>query len=88
MTLMLSLVVDFIVGFFGFLDGILPASPFREIINSWEGLGNGLGWLNWLVPVGLMLTILTAWLALMVIWFGIDVVVRRAKGITSGKAVS
>lgn len=85
---MLSLVVGFITGFLGFLDGVLPASPFRELINSWQGLGDGLGWLNWLVPVGLMFGLLGAWIGLLVVWFGIDFVVRRAKDITKGKAMS
>ena len=83
---MLSLVVGVITGILGFFDSILPASPFRALIDSWGSLGEGIGWLNWLVPVGVLLTILGAWLSLMVIWYGVVIVMRRAKEVTGGKA--
>lgn len=58
--------LDFIVGFLrsvmGNIVDLLPQSPFQEYYSGFGIAQQGLGWLNWFVPVGTLLAIMTAWL--------------------------
>lgn len=41
---------------------LLPASPFEGFLNSIELNSKYVGWLNWFVPVGGIITVIEAWL--------------------------
>ena len=58
------------------LIGILPVSPFRQFINS-IGAIPYMGYVNWFFPVGQCLTILTAWVAAIAIFYGISWILRQ-----------
>lgn len=53
----------------------LPTSPFQNFIDSWVA-PEYLGWLNWFIPVSQILTILTAWLASIAIFYLFSVIMR------------
>ncbi len=59
---MLDFVVDFLRSVLGGLVDLLPASPFEQFYSAFNVIGQGLGWLNWFVPVGTILGIMVAWL--------------------------
>lgn len=60
----------------GLLIAILPASPFPSIIETIGELPM-LGYLNWFIPVGKLLGILTAWASAILIFFGIAWIFRQ-----------
>lgn len=76
-----SAILGIINKFVGILASILPGSPLRPFIDSLDlsGWETGLGWLNWLVPVGFILEVLSAWLAAYVIYLLYSVIMRWAK---------
>ena len=59
--------IDFVlnvVGFFAsFLNSLLPESPFQSLITTTQIFSTGLGWLNWVCPIGSMCALFAAWLA-------------------------
>lgn len=63
---MLSAIVSLLQGIIGWLNSVLPSSPFQDLLNGAEGLQLGLGWLNWFVPIGGMLAVFTAFLAALI----------------------
>lgn len=76
---MLSFLASLIQGVVGFLVSFLPDSPLRAFGDVLEGVSLGLGWLNWLVPVGPMLAVLTAWLAALLVWYGVRMALRKSE---------
>lgn len=58
--------LDFLVGFLrsvmGGLVSLLPQSPFQDFYSTLGMVSDGLRWLNWFVPVGTLLGIMTVWL--------------------------
>lgn len=59
---------------------LLPESPFANLsLATVPGFANVMGWINYFVPIGPMLGIFTAYLAAVLIWFGIRWVLRLAK---------
>lgn len=60
---MLDFLVEFLRSVLGSVVSLLPASPLESVYGSLAIVGEGLGWLNWFVPVGTLLGIMTAWLA-------------------------
>lgn len=79
---MLGFLADLLGGVLGFLQRFLPDSPFQSIIEGTDSLRLGLGWLNWVLPVGDCLAIAALWLAALVVWIG----VRLALGKTMDMA--
>lgn len=59
---MLDMLVGFLRSVLGGLIDLLPQSPFQDIYSTLNVVGDGLGWLNWFVPVGTLLGIMTVWL--------------------------
>ena len=49
---------------FGFLDTLLPTSPFEQYITANNQISLGISWLNWVFPIGEMLAIMVVWLGL------------------------
>lgn len=82
---MLAFIVGVCGTFFRFLAGVLPESPFGSIVLA-EQLDTALGWLNWVVPVGDMLTLMGVWLTALIAAFVIKVVIQRAFGAFSAVA--
>lgn len=74
---MLSFLADLLKGIVGFLVQFLPDSPLRAFGDVLEGASLGLHWLNWLVPVGAMLGLFTAWLVALLAWFGARLVLGK-----------
>lgn len=58
--------------------GMLPLSPFTEVIESLEQLPF-LGYLNWFIPVGTILNIFSLWLAAYGTYLTISIILRWAK---------
>lgn len=76
---MLEAILSLFNSIFGILNGLLPDSPFTDLVQVNEQLLLGLGWLNWLLPLSEML-------AMMVVWLGVCVVVvavRTALDVTA-----
>lgn len=60
------------------LAQILPLSPFRPFLESFQDIPY-LGYLNWFVPVGEILTVLSAWCTTIGIFYLYSVVLRWIK---------
>lgn len=62
------------------LKTVLPRSPFADFISSWVA-PEGLGWLNWLFPVGTCLRILAAWLLAYGLYLAYSIILRWLKAV-------
>lgn len=59
---------------------LLPESPFAGIsLAKIPGFANVLGWINYFVPIGAMLSIFTTYLLAVMIWYGVRWVLRLAQ---------
>lgn len=81
---MLSWLSGLLRGILGFLNGLLPDSPFADALTGLDGLQQGMGWLNWFCPVGDCLAIFGLWLAAALVWAAVDFALQKATGVTSG----
>ena len=61
---MLAAILGLFQGIAGWLTQILPESPFTNMAIP-EGMQQGLGWLNWFLPLGDMLALMGAACALL-----------------------
>lgn len=61
---MVSVLVQFFQTVLGWLNSILPSSPFTEFLVVAEDLRLGLAWLNWCMPLGAMFGLLVTWVGL------------------------
>lgn len=59
---MVSILTQLFGTILGFLDGILPGSPFAEWLAVTDDLLLGLSWLNWVMPMTDMIALMTAWI--------------------------
>lgn len=75
---MLAFMKEILDAFLAVLVSLLPRSPFAETIDSLEGLPF-LGYLNWFVPVGEMLSAAMLWLAAITVYYLYSVVARWVK---------
>lgn len=57
---------------------LLPSSPFRGFINNFQA-PDYLGWVNWFFPVGTCLTILSAWLTAISLFYFYSILARWVK---------
>ena len=81
---MLSWLSTLLSGILGFFNDVLPDSPFQDVLQGAEDLQMGLAWLNWLIPVGDMLGIFLAYLAVLLIWAAVDFAFSKGeKGVFS-----
>ena len=69
---MLSWVLGVVSGICQFLGNVLPDSPFQSFIATADGIQTGLGYLNWLVPIGDLILIFAAWLGVLLVWAAAD----------------
>lgn len=57
----------------------LPISPFQRFFANWDGLDlirQYMGWINWFVPVGTIIEILTIWLTAIGVFYGVMAILR------------
>lgn len=59
---MLDMLVEFLRSALSGLVSLLPQDPFVDVFSGFGALSQGLGWLNWFVPVGALLGIMSVWL--------------------------
>ncbi|MFD5023411.1 hypothetical protein ACFWMP_31440 [Paenibacillus sp. NPDC058367] len=57
---------------------LLPQSPFADLSLAKfpETFGNVMGWINYFVPIGAMLGIMTTYLAAVMIWYTVRWILR------------
>lgn len=60
------------------LTSILPLSPFQQYIDQFRGL-EYLSWLNWFVPIGPILGVLSAWLTVVAAFYLYSIILRWVK---------
>lgn len=77
---MLSWISSLLSGILGFFNSVLPDSPFADVLQGSEDLQTGLAWLNWLMPIGDMLGIFLAYLAVLLVWAAVDFALSKAEG--------
>ena len=58
---------------------VLPDSPFKLLDKS--PIGEYIGYINYFVPLDFMLDSISAWLAAIVIYYGVQIIMRWAKAI-------
>lgn len=73
MFTLLGMLVRWIVGT---AAKLLPESPLRDVVLG-DGLGTGLGWLNWLVPMRAIVALVDVWLVAVLAWRLYKVVSRN-----------
>lgn len=74
---MLAFIVDLLGGLFGWLNSVLPLSPFQQLVDNFTAVGNGFHWLNWFVPIADMLSVFVAFLAVLIAWYVIHIVLTE-----------
>lgn len=81
---MISAIIGFVSGIVGWLASVLPDSPFAGLFTGNQSILTGLGWLNWLLPVGDLLAIFGLFLAVLLIWAAVDFAISKATGAVTG----
>lgn len=71
-------ILDFLYGLAVLAIGWLPDSPFQtqEFRNTLLGFSDLMGQINYFVPVGQMLTITGAYVAAVLVWYGVRWILR------------
>lgn len=72
----LGFIGDALGGLFGWLADNLPQSPFADITLD-GATGDALGWLNWVVPFGDIMALFAAWLAVVLVVWGVRFVIKH-----------
>ena len=67
-------------GFGSLISKILPLSPFSKYINQLSGLPY-LGYLNWFIPIGTILTIFATYLGAVAIYYLYTIILRWVRAI-------
>ena len=75
---MLSFMSEMLSKFFSMILKVFPTDPFMSTIYILQQIPS-LGWLNWIVPVGDMLKIMTLWLGAIVVYYIWSVIARWIK---------
>ena len=83
---MLDFLATLFGGIFGFLNDHLPNSPFQQWVSGASVLHDGLGYLNFFVPVGDLIGIFLAYVALLAIWIAVRAILGKTEGI-AGKLI-
>lgn len=74
---LLNLLIKALGGIISFILGILPNSPFQKI--DFSAVQEHLGGLAWILPISSVVTIFTAWLSCIIIYYIYQVVLRWIK---------
>lgn len=79
--------VDAILGFFGLIFGwissFLPENPFIGVVEILDDMRLGIGWLNWFVPLGEMLSLMALWLAAIAAVLTVKIAINATTSIAS-----
>lgn len=67
---------------FSALISILPGDPFRGFLDEFASIPY-LGYLNWFIPVGRCVQIGAAWLAAIVVFYGIQFLIKQIGNLTA-----
>lgn len=78
MDLLYNNMINFVNSFLGIVIKALPKSPFAEFIANWDP-PQYLGWLNWLLPVGQILSVTAIWLTAISAFYLISIIARWIK---------
>lgn len=81
---MLSAILAFFGAVFGFLGGLLPESPFRQLLGVTEQLRMGISWLNYFVPIDTFVTMFGLWLAACVAYIALRVFIHKLLSVLPG----
>lgn len=77
---MIDIIMEFLVDFAESALNILPDSPFANL--NFDELGNFtqiMGWINYVIPVGTIVNILTVYLTCVLVWYGVRWLLRFAQ---------
>lgn len=75
---MIDAILSLLNGVLGFLNGMLPNSPFTDLIQGNETVTTAIGWLNWFFPVGQCLAIFGLWLGALLAWTAVNIALDAA----------
>lgn len=71
--------IDWLKGMIAAVVGLLPDSPFAIEIPDY--VTDIMGYLNYFVPIGSMIKVLTAWTAAIIVWYAASLLMRWIKAI-------
>ena len=74
----LNLVIWFITNLFNLVVSIFPNSPF-SLLNYDFGIGEFIGYLNWFLPIDILISITLSWCGCMILYWGGSVLLRYLK---------
>lgn len=75
---LMSWIFNLVSNFGSAVIKLLPRSPFRDFINSWQA-PQFLSWLNWIFPVSECVAILTLWLLAIGVFYLYSIIMRWVK---------
>ena len=78
---MLDWMISLFNNFADTLKSVLPMSPFAPFIDQFSNLPY-ISWLNWFIPVGEIINVLTAWLGAILLFYAYSIVLRWVKAIS------
>lgn len=78
---MLDWMISLFNNFADTLKSVLPMSPFVPFIDQFSNLPY-ISWLNWFIPVGEIINVLTAWLGAILLFYAYSIVLRWVKAIS------
>lgn len=78
---MIDIIMEFLADMVEGALGWLPESPFHDIVSSGQlsGFSTIMGYINYFVPIGTILTILTIYLSAVLLWYGVRWIMRLAQ---------
>lgn len=80
-----ALAIAILTGILLLFKNLLPVSPFADLALP-AAMDTGLGWLNWIFPIGDMLGIFSIWLLAAATWAIVTALIRIAR--RSGTALT
>lgn len=78
---MLDWMISLFNNFADNLKSVLPTSPFAPYIEEFSNLPY-MSWVNWFIPVGEIVNVLTAWLGAILLFYAYSIVLRWIKAIS------
>lgn len=72
-------IMEFLVGLVEDAVSILPDSPFASVVVNLDSYSDIMGYINYVIPVGTILGILTIYLSAVLIWYGVRWLLRFAQ---------
>lgn len=76
---LLNSIINYLVEVMVYLISLLPESPIQENVTKLEGIEQVFKYLNWFVPVGEMVKIMTAVCAATMVWYAVRWIMRFSR---------